>query len=147
MKVFLQKDVEKLGIAGEIVKVSDGYAANFLIPKGLAVVVTAKNEKFYKDHERVVENRKEIIANKASMLAEKIAALTVTIKRKLHDDGKLYGSISPHEVVDELAKQDIKIAKSQVLFNKSIKEKGSHTVTIKLSSRLQPKIKLNVISE
>jgi len=147
MKVFLKKDVEKLGLAGEMVKVSDGYALNFLIPKGLAVPVNAHNEKYFKAHERVVENRKAVLATQTSMLAEKISSMPITIKRKMHDDGKLYGAISPHEVVDELAKKGISVSKSQVLFGKSIKEKGSYDVTIKLSSRLQPKIKVTIVSE
>ncbi len=147
MKVFLKKDVEKLGLSGEMVKVANGYALNYLIPKGLAVPVDAHNEKFFKEHERVVENRKAVIATQSSMLAEKIASTAITIKRKMHDSDKLYGAVSPHEVVDELAKKGISISKSQVIFGKSIKEKGRYDVTIKLSSRLQPKIKVNVISE
>jgi len=147
MKVYLKKDVEKVGLAGEIVKVSDGYALNYLVPKGLAAEITKDNVKFLKKHERLVENRKTVIATQSSMLAEKIASTPITIKRKMHDDGKLYGAISPHEVANELSKKGIRVSKSQVVFGKSIKEKGSYEVTIKLSSRLQPKIKINVVSE
>ena len=106
-----------------------------------------KNTQFFKEHERVVENRKEVIATQSSMLAEKIASLELTIKRKIHDDGKLYGAVSPHEVVDELAKEGISVSKSQVVFGKSIKEKGLYDVTIKLSSRLQPKVKIKIVPE
>lgn len=147
MKVFLRKDVEKIGLAGEIVKVTDGYAKNYLIPKGLAAVVTEKSEKFFKSRERVVENRKSIIATQTSMLAEKIDSMHITIKRKMHDDGKLYGAINPNEIVDELAKKGISVSKNQVLFPKSIKDRGTYEVTIKLSSRLQPKIKVSVVPE
>ncbi|TET06811.1 50S ribosomal protein L9, partial [Candidatus Dependentiae bacterium] len=139
MKVFLRKDVEKIGLAGEIVKVTDGYAKNYLIPKGLAVVITGKSEKFFKSCERVVENRKSVITTQSSMLAEKINSMHITIKRKMHDDGKLYGAINPNEIVDELTKKGVSISKNQVLFPKSIKERGTYEVTIKLSSRLQPK--------
>jgi len=147
MKVFLKKDVEKVGLTGEMVKVSDGYAKNFLIPRGLAIPVTDKNIQFFKDHERIVENRKAVISTQTSMLAEKIGTMQISIKRKMHDDGKLYGALSAHEIVDELAKKGISISKSQVLFGKSIKEKGLHEVTIKLSSRLQPKVKVNIVPE
>lgn len=81
------------------------------------------------------------------MLAEKIKGLTVTIGRKMHDSEKLYGSISEAEVVEALAGQGVSISKSQVLFDKSIKEKGSYKVTIKLSSSLKPEMTLKVISE
>jgi len=147
MRVFLRKDVEKLGLAGEIVKVKEGYALNYLIPRGLATSVTEKNERFFKEHERVVNNRKEAIATQTSMLAEKIGSLQITIKRKMHDDGKLYGAISPNEIVDAMNKKGVSISKSQVVFGKSIKERGTYDVIIKLSSRLQPKIKVAVVSE
>jgi large subunit ribosomal protein L9 len=81
------------------------------------------------------------------MLAEKIAHLTVAIKRKLHDDGKLYGSVSQNEIAEALAAQGVHIAKNQVQIDKSIKEKGTYQVTIKLTSRLQPMLKVQVVSE
>jgi len=69
------------------------------------------------------------------------------LKRKLHDDGKLYGSVNPSEIVDLLAAHGVSVAKNQIEMEKSIKEKGSYEVTIKLSSRLQPKVTLNIVSE
>lgn len=147
MKVFLLKDVERVGLAGEILKVAEGYAANFLIPKKLAVEITPSNEKLYQSKIKVVEHRKEVVATKTSMLAEKISSVKLTLKRKMHDDGKLYGAIGANEVVDLLAEKGFGIGKSQVDFEKSIKEKGSYQVTIKLSSKLQPKVTLVVLPE
>jgi large subunit ribosomal protein L9 len=147
MKVYLQKDVAKVGLAGEIVKVSEGYALNFLFPRKLAVQITSKNEKFYTEKQRVVEHRKEVLESNTSMLAEKIKSTKLTLKRKTHNKEKLYGSVSPLEVVDLLAERGIKISKSQVIFDKSIKEKGTYDITIKLSSRLQPQLKLTILSE
>lgn len=147
MKVFLLKDVERIGLAGEIIKVAEGYAANFLIPKKLAVEITPANEKMYQAKIKVVEHRKEVVATKTSMLAEKIAAVKLTLKRKMHDDGKLYGAVGANEVVDLLAEKGFGVGKSQVDFDKSIKEKGTYQVTIKLSSKLQPKITLTIVPE
>jgi len=147
MKVFLLKDVERVGLAGEIIKVAEGYAANFLIPKKLAVEITPSNEKMYQSKIKVVEHRKEVVATKTSMLAEKISAIKLTLKRKMHDDGKLYGAVGANEVVDLLAEKGFGIGKSQVDFDKSIKEKGTYQVTIKLSSKLQSKISLTVVPE
>lgn len=148
MKVFLLKDIEKIGMAGEIIKVSDGYGANFIIPRKLGVEVTAHNEGFYKNRVKNVEHRKEIISSKTSMLAEKINGTRVTIKRKMHDNGKLYGALSQHEIVDALAEKGITISKSQVDFGKkSIKEKGEHKVDIRLSSKLIPTVTVNVAAE
>ena len=147
MKVYLKENIERVGMAGEIISVSEGYARNFLIPKGFAIAITTANEDFYKSRIRTIEHRKEVIESKTSMLAEKIAHMAVTIKRKLHDDGKLYGSVSQTEIADALASQGVNIAKSQVQIEKSIKEKGTYHVTIKLTSRLQPSLRVQVISE
>ena len=147
MKVYLLKDAEKIGMAGEIVKVKPGFASNFLIPKGLAVVVTPANELFYQAKVKNVDHRKEVISNKTSMLAEKIKQLTITLKRKTHDDGRLYGAVNGTEVSELLAKEGISVAKNQVEFGKSIKTTGQYKVIIKLSSKLQPQMTLKVISE
>lgn len=147
MKVYLTQDVPKVGIAGEVVNVSDGYAANFLLPRKLGVKLTTKNEAFYKSKIRVVEHRKEVLESETSMLAEKIKSAEVIVKSKIHDDGKLYGALSQHDIVDALAAKGITVSKSQVVFDKSIKKIGKHKVTIKLSSRLKPQVTVKVVSE
>ncbi len=147
MKVFLLKDVEKIGFAGEILKVKDGFGSNYLVPRKLAVKITAKNAPYYESKIKNVVHRKEAVATKTSMLAEKISSLKLTIKEKTHDDGKLYGAISSAEIVDLLAEKGISIAKNKIEFKKSIKSAGTFDVTIKLSSKLKPTFKLTVISE
>ncbi len=147
MKVYLLKDVEKIGLAGEVLKVKDGFAANFLVPRKLAIEITPANEDFYKSRIKQVEHRKEVVSSKTSMLAEKITALKLVLKRKMHDDGKLYGAINAAEIVDLLKEKGINVSKSQVDLDKSIKTKGSFEVTIKLSSSLKPKISLQVLPE
>jgi large subunit ribosomal protein L9 len=147
MEVYLRKDVEKVGLAGEIIKVGDGFARNFLIPQGLAVEITNHNKSQYTSKIRKVENRKEVIASQTSMLAEKMNSIAVVLKRKMHDDGQLYGSINASEVVDALAAQGVSITKGQVEFDKSIKSKGTFKVYIKLTTKLKPSITVTVISE
>lgn len=147
MRIFLKKDIEKIGMAGEIIKVSDGYARNFLFPKKLAVEITPKNESFYKTQVKEVEHRKEVVASQTSMLAERIGTMSLTLKRKLHDDGKLYGAVSQSEIADALAEQGVNIAKNKVVISKSIKTKGTHEVTIKLTSRLQPTVTVTIVPE
>lgn len=146
MKVFLLEDVEKVGAAGEIIKVSDGFARNNLIPRKLAIEVTPGNESYFKKREKVIEKRQEVIATKTSLLAERVSSMNLTLKRKLHDDGKLYAKVNENEIIELLSAQGISVSRSQIEFDKSIKEKGSYDVTIKLSSRLTPKFKLNVVS-
>ncbi|MFT6765389.1 MAG: large subunit ribosomal protein L9 [Alteromonas naphthalenivorans] len=147
MKVFLLKDVANVGMAGEVLKVKEGYGLNFLIPRKLAVKLTAKNEAFYASRIKLVANRKEVISSNTSMLGEKIKTLKLSLKRKMHDDGKLYGAISSMEIVDLLAKEGVTVSKSQVKFNKNIKEKGEFTVDIKLTSKLQSAFSLKIVPE
>lgn len=147
MKVFLLKDVAKVGMAHEIVKVADGYAQNFLFPRKLAIEVTPSNEAGFKIRQRQIDKRTEVIESETSMLAERIKGLKLKLKKKLHDDQKLYGAITPAEIVDLLAKEGITVSKNQVIINKSIKKAGDHPVVIKLSSRLQPTLTLSVIQE
>lgn len=147
MRIFLLKDVEKIGLAGEIIKVKDGFGQNYLIPRKLGVEITEHNESQFKSRIKHVEHRKEAIASKTSMLAEKIKSLSVELKRKVHDEGKLFGSITPCEVVEALAGKGVSVSKSQVDFGKSIKSTGSHEVKIKLSSKLQPTFTLIIKAE
>jgi large subunit ribosomal protein L9 len=140
MNVYLLKDIEKVGLAGEIVKVSEGYAMNFVLPRKLGIEVTKANEAYYKNKMKMVENRKEVIESSTSILAERIKSIRIAIKKKSHDDGKLYGAVSSQDIVDALSEKGVSISKNQVDFGKSIKEKGEYKVTIKLSSKLQPQM-------
>ena len=147
MRVFLLKDVEKIGVAGEIIKATEGFARNYLIPQKFAVEVTAKNEASFKHRVKTIEHRKEVVESKTSMLAEKIKGIEIVLKRKIHDNDQLYGSISPKEIAEELAKQGISVSNNQVIMDKGIKTKGVHTIIIKLSSKLQPTLKVKVVPE
>ena len=135
MKVYLLKDVEKIGIAGEVLKVKDGFASNYLIPRKLAVEITPQNEASYQSRIKLVEHRKDVVSSKTSMLAEKIAALKIIVKRKMHDDGKLYGAINASEIVDLLKEKGVSVSKNQVELDKSIKTKGAFEVTSMASLR------------
>ncbi len=147
VRVFLLKDIEKVGIAGEIIKTAEGYARNYLIPKKLGIEVTAANESSFSHRVKTIEHRKEVVESKTSMLAEKIKGLELVLKRKIHDGDQLYGSISPREIVDELAAQGVAVSGSQVIMDKAIKTKGNHTIVIKLSSKLQPTLKVKIVPE
>lgn len=147
MKVYLLKDVEKVGMAGEIVKVSEGYAQNFLLARKLAVIITPENEAFYMARVRTLENRKEVISSKTSMLAQKLNGIKLTLKRKMHDDGKLYAAVNPVEIADLLSHEGFLVSKSQIKMNKSIKEKGLYDVTVKLTSSLQSVIQVKVVAD
>ena len=145
MKVYLLKNVEKVGLAGEIIKVKDGFAKNFLFPQKAAREVKKSNEAFLESKAKTVENRKAVISSETSILSEVVKNAKITLKRKTHDDDRLYAAINPAEIVEALAEQNIKVNKSQVLINKSIKAIGTHKVVIKLTSKLQPELTVQII--
>lgn len=150
MKVYLLKDVEA-GPAGKIVNVSDGYAMNFLLPRKLAVEVTRENEKSFAQRQKVLDVQQKLVEEKSSLLAQKVKGLKVVIKAKAHHEadatGKLYGALGAAEVVAALAQEGVIVAKSQIVFDKAIKTVGVHTVTVKLSNKLQPQCTIKVVAE
>jgi large subunit ribosomal protein L9 len=141
MKVLLIKDVAGVGKAGEIKKVADGYARNYLIPKGLAVLARPGVA-------RQAEERRQAEARKASQqaadaqaLAQQMAQLTVTFKVKAGEQDKLYGSITSGNIVEELEKQlGQELDRRNVLLDQPIKQLGSHQVAVKLASDITTEV-------
>jgi large subunit ribosomal protein L9 len=144
MQVYMLKDVERVGVAGSIITVSEGYAVNFLVPRKLAVIINDANREFYKNKKIKEQVTAEILSSKVAMLAERIKTLHLSIKERVHDDGKLYGAVGADEIVALLKQKDITIDRKQVVFDKSVKFVGEHKVTIRLSSKLQPQLSLKV---
>ena len=139
------KDVKGTGKAGDVVKVSDGYARNMLLPKGLAKEASDGNI-------RNLEKQKEIAAAKraeqkaaAQETAEKLEKITLEIKTKGGESGKLFGSITSKDIADALEKQEkIKVDKKKIEMSSPIKQAGQSTVTIKLFSEVSAELKVNV---
>jgi len=147
MKVYMLQDIEHVGFAGQIVKVADGYATNYLLPRKFALRVNKKNESFYSQQTKRVEVAAAALSNKQTMLAERLKNTYLTLKKRVHDDGKLYGSVTAEEIVSLLKNKAVNINKKQVVFAKSIRTEGEHKVAIKLSAKLQPEVNLTVSPE
>lgn len=145
MRVYMLKDVEKVGMAGTVVKVSDGYATNFLIPRKLAKKVGENEGAFFETRVAKAKIDAQALNSKIAMLAERIKNMHIVVKERVHDSGKLYGAVGADEVVELLKKKDINITKKQVEFKKAIRVVGEHKVTIKLSSKLKPELTLKVV--
>jgi len=147
MKVHMLKDVEKVGMAGQVISVSDGYAMNFLIPRKLAKKVLEGETTFYAKREVKVRVETQVLNSKVAMLAERIKSMHLQVKERVHDDGKLYGAVGADEVVELLKKKDVAINRKQVEFKKAIRAVGEHTVAIKLTSKLKPELTLKVVAQ
>lgn len=147
MKVYLLQDVEKVGMAGQIVTVAEGFAMNFLLPRKMASKVSGGTEAMLAQRSKKIQIAGEAIQTKMGMLAERIKNMHLSLKKRVHDDGKLYGSVSAEDIVDLLKNKDVAINKKQVVFNKNVRAVGEHKVAIKLSSKLQPELTLTVAGE
>lgn len=146
MHIYLLKDVEKVGMKGSIVKVAEGFAENFLIPRKLGIKVSENELAFYQNKKVKEQVTAEVVNSKVAMIAERVKALHLTVKERAHDDGKLYGSVGADEIVELLKKNDIQINRKQVEFDKTIRKIGEHKVTIKLSTKLKPQLTIKVLA-
>lgn len=145
MKVVLLKDVEKLGKAGEIKNVADGFASNFLIPNQM---VKPASENIVKEVEKQIENQNvkdKVLLDESKKLAESLKGQRITIEQKAKD-GKLFGSVTEKDVVALINKKGFKIENKNVVFKKSIKEVGEFEVEIDFKNDIKTTIKL-VIKE
>lgn len=145
MKVILLKDVKGLGKEGELVNAKDGYARNFLLPKGDAIEATPANLKKWKDEKAKEEERKKNEYNEALKLKEKIDSITVVIQGKAGEGGRLFGSITSKDIADALKSQHkIDIDKRKIELKDNIKSLGTTTVDVRVYSEVLAKLNVNV---
>ena len=147
MKIILTQDFDELGFAGDIIRVSDGYARNFLIPKEIALEANKKNLKFMETQKKKIEVKRLKAKEDAEKISEKIKDTIVTIKQKVGDEGKLYGSVTTMDIAAELEKQGIDIDRRKITLDKSIKNLGDYDIPIKLHPEVTSFIKLIVEAE
>ena len=147
MKVILKETIDSLGIIGSEVKVAEGYARNYLLPQGKAVPATDQYRKILA-HEKAkfdlqIAKEKEL----AQQMAERLESVECTVNAKVHEEDRLYGSITVRDIVDALAKQDIKVEKRMVLLREPIKTLGTFKVPIRVYKEVEPEITLNIVPE
>ena len=145
MVVILLKDVKGTGKAGEVVKVSDGYARNRLIPKGLAKEATEGNIRNLEKQKEIADEKRAEQKAAAQKQAEKINEITLTIRSKGGESGKLFGSITSKDIADALQEQEnIKVDKKKIVLDSPIKQTGSSEVTVKLFPEVSATLKVRV---
>ena len=147
MKVILVKDIAKMGLAGSIIKVTDGYARNYLLPKKLVISATKNNLAKIETIKKKAELEKLEIENHFKALALKINEITLTFTRKADENEHLFGSVSENDIVKSLAEKGIEIHKSAVNIQKHLKEIGSFDVQIAFSSEITANLKINIEKE
>lgn len=147
MKVILKEDVRNIGTMGQIVDVADGYARNFLVPKGLAVDANVKNIRAMDHAKKTIQEKAKKIRGQAQDLSDKIANMTIVIKAKSGEEGKLFGSVTSMDIAEQMKNQGIDIDKKKIVIEEPIKRLGSYRVGIKLHSDVTTQVTLQVIAE
>lgn len=147
MLVILRENVDNLGRTGDVVKVSDGYARNFLLPRNLVVAADEKNIVAIEHHKRLLEKKRLAQKANAQEVAKKLEEFSCTISRKVGDSDKLFGSVSSGDIADSLKKAGFPVDKRSVSLNAAIRTLGVHPVTIKLESDVSATVKVWVVKE
>ncbi len=147
MEVILREHVDNLGRRGEIVKVADGYARNYLLPRKLALLVTEANKRVI-ERERVTFDAKELEEKRvAEAIGERLGNVELEISRRVGETEALYGSVTTSDVADALQAKGIDIDRRKVVLQEPIKKLGTFDVPVKLHRDVTAHIKVRVIAE
>ena len=147
MEVILRQAVENLGKPGDVVKVSNGFARNFLLPRGVAFEATAGNLKRIaqeKDRLEAAENERR---TEAQALAAKLEQVSLTFSARVGEEGKLFGSVTPADIVHQLETQGFHIEKRQIDLHEPLKTLGVFRVPVRLHADVKPEIRIWVIKQ
>jgi large subunit ribosomal protein L9 len=147
MKVILRKDSEKLGHVSEVVTVKDGYARNYLIPRGIAYEATDSSLRQLKEENKQQSRRADKAHVQAEALAGKLEKLSITIKMKVGEEEKLFGSVTAQMIADALIEKEITLDKRQIELEEPLKALGIYDVPVKLAGGVSGKIKVWIVRE
>ncbi len=147
MRVVLKDDVKNIGKMGQIVDVADGYARNYLVPRGLAIEANTKNIRSLEHEKRIIQEKAKKIKDSTQDLSNKISAITLTIKARAGEEGKLFGSVTTMDIAELLKNEGIGIDKKKISLDEPIKRLGSYTVNIKLHPEISAQLNVQVVQE
>jgi large subunit ribosomal protein L9 len=147
MEVILREDIVNLGKMGEVVRVRDGYARNYLLPRGLVLVANKKNLKGFEHQKRVVASQKERVLKQAQTLSEKLAGASLTIPVKAGEEGKLFGSVTNIDIEKALRAKGFDIERRKIHLDEPIKSLGDYEVPVRLTADVTAAVKVSVVAE
>src|SRR5512134_10257 len=147
MKVILREDVEKLGKAGEVVKVADGFGRNYLIPRQLAVLANVRNMKTLDHDRKVIETRAKKTRKTAEATAATLSAVALTLPAKAGEEGKLFGAVTTRDIAEALGKTGITVDRKAIQLAEPIKQVGDYKVKIRVAADVLPEISVSVVPE
>lgn len=147
MKVLLTDTLDRIGIVGEVIDVSDGFARNYLLPKKLAVQPTDGNIKRLETARKDYEKKQREMRQQKEKLVETLTGVEITLVRAANDDGHLFGSVSRRDVADELQKQGFAVEHDDVRLDEPLRRIDTFTVPVQLAADLKADIKVWIVRE
>jgi large subunit ribosomal protein L9 len=147
MEVILREDVDKIGARGALVKVADGYARNFLLPKRLAVPATESNKKIVEQERDAYLRREAKDKNESEDLAKLLTGVTLTFRHRVGENNHLFGSVTAKDIADALEAQKFHVERRKVQLDEPIRTVGEHDVTVRLHRDVTTQIKVLVEPE
>ena len=147
MEVILREHVDNLGKRGEIVKVADGYARNYLLPRKLALPATDGNRKHVERERKIMESREAEEKGQADAMAARLAAIDITIARRVGETDQLYGSVTSADIAEYLKAKGFEIDRRKLILPEPIKAIGDHTVPLKLHREVTVPLTVHVVKE
>ena len=148
MEIILKKDMKNLGFINDVVKVKDGYARNFLIPKGLAILATPSAKKMHEENIRQRAHKEEKIKNEALEIAKKLEKVSLSIGAKTSSTGKIFGSVNTIQIAEALKVKGYEIERKNISIPEDqVKEIGKYTATVKLHKEVKVDIEFEIVAE
>ena len=147
MEVVLKEDIENLGHMGDVVKVKDGYARNYLLPRGLVVRADKKSLKALEHEQRMIAQRRERLNKEAQGMSAQLAKVSLEFAVKVGEEGRLFGSVTNMDIEKALKEQGVDVERRRILLETPIKSVGEYDVPVRLRPEVTPSIKVKVVSE
>ena len=147
MEVVLKEDVENLGHMGDVVKVKDGYARNYLLPRGLVVEANKRNLKALEHEQRMIGQRRERLTKEAEGISNELAGVALEFTAKVGEEGRLFGSVTTMDIEKALKEKGFDVERRRIALEAPIKNVGDYEVPIRLRPEVVPTIKVTVVSE
>jgi large subunit ribosomal protein L9 len=147
MEIILQEDVVNLGAIGDVVKVRDGYGRNYLVPRGFAVEANRRNLHALEHQKRVTAAKKEKDRQQAQGMSARLESLSLTIQARAGEEDRLFGSVTNIDIEKALVAQGVTIDRRKILLTEPIKQLGTFSVPVHLSSEVRGNITVNVVRE
>jgi large subunit ribosomal protein L9 len=147
MQVILRDDMDNLGKSGEVVNVKTGYARNYLLPKGLAVMATESDVKRVEHEKRVIAARTAKLAKQAQAEADKLSKVSVSIARAVGEEDKLFGSVTTRDIAEALHEKGVTVDSKKIHLDEPIKTLGTFEVPVKLGRGVTANVSVSVVKK